>query len=1020
MVVVGYTVKLYKASTYTDAASIDLTEDVLSIPIFTDTGDGEMNTATLRLNGRDGKYLTGPTSNDIIRDHDRIKIYVNDTAGNIYQKCFEVMSKVPIKNKIEPQTVQLELAGIEIAFQRVRVTMNTFDLSTQDMYVKLMEAYEQNRTAEMPAATYTKENIPDIMSNLDWSSEDTILNRLNELVDSFGASGENNGVLNYFDMRFTTSTSDTSAPTTIAIVIGSSGLLDQGSYESITDTIEILGKVEPALVSQIGAWGAGDKGSLPVEYSKFAGRQLIMPENKGSASNFPPWESGKTYPVNSRVSITTTNVAYDKIYRKINNNAGTSQVPRLNTTDWIEVTTSSYYGGSGSSATATATVSGGVVTGVSVTNGGSNYSSNPIVSFSGVGNGVSATAAVSSGAISSITVASGDGGTGYTTAPTVTITDGIQYSPWTGGSSGAKHWKNNGAAFQTDNSGPFYKSDVTGNVQGLCMFDGNLIINDNEESKGMFRTWVDIAKPTDIFSGHEYNLLYGANNTHGKYKGLRVLVTGGTVGGAFVGYDNHIMEYDGTGWISKYEPEQTGMRVAVLNTAQVYAYNSSGSGSWADITTLGDNENKNGLDCFHPYKSLENTTSSLLDPDIAKSIAKASRQYTGVNNNSAIKVTYQWYTSSQMRKSLITDVLSESISSNAGLKNNFYESGAWLSFRFPFPVNTYNSSTTVVGALYGGSYTADGSTSKVPYLDLANNTYTHDGKLGFNEESSEDLGEISSVDFNMKLTFTGSGGNPRNINASGPFNKGNFPMRCFLMDDNDHVIVQDFVIAFTDTWQSFTLDIGGFTLYKGRKPLKAIAWSNVVPLKELEYIDTFDQRNVRMMCICTKDSYDSYDRYAPQTNMFGNDVSTPSRIKTLELYIDALRFKKPLLAITPVVDSSTETLKQTDFLQRPNIIVHDQLEGDAQAELNKQSFPYEEYNITTKAKFLSGFGEYFYLTDNIINHTDGINGAGDMDNNGSANTVALVAKHVEYSITKPIKNLGGLVRKIRGIRRFLA
>jgi hypothetical protein len=43
-----------------------------------------------------------------------------------------------------------------------------------------------------------------------------------------------------------------------------------------------------------------------------------------------------------------------------------------------------------------------------------------------------------------------------------------------------------------------------------------------------------------------------------------------------------------------------------------------------------------------------------------------------------------------------------------------------------------------------------------------------------------------------------------------------------------------------------------------------------------------------------------------------------------------------------------------------------------------------------------------------------------MDNNGSANTVALVAKHVEYSITKPIKNLGGLVRKIRGIRRFLA
>lgn len=945
---VGYTVKLYKASTYTDAASVDLTEDVLSIPIFTDTGDGEMNTATLRLNGRDGKYLAGSTA---IADHDRIKIYVNDTAGNIYQKCFEVMSKVPIKNKIEPQTAQLELAGIEIAFQRVRVTMNTFDLSTQDMYVKLMEAYEQNRTAEMPAATYTKENIPDIMSNLDWSSEDTILNRLNELVDSFGASGENNGVLNYFDMRFTTSTSLTSAPTTIAIVIGSSGLLDQGSYESITDTIEILGKVEPALVSQIGAWGAGDKGSLPVEYSKFAGRQLIMPENKGSTSNFPIWESGKKYPTDARVRIDATG-NNDRVYRKKNNsNSSTGTIPYSNITDWDLVTTSTYYGG------------------------------------------------------------------------TSTSGSGIAYSPWTGGSSGAKHWKNNGAAFQTDNSGPFYRSATTGNPQGLCMFDGNLIINDNEDANGMFRTWVDIAKPTDIFSGHEYNLLYGANNTHGKYKGLRVLVTGGTVGGAFVGYDNHIMEYDGTGWISKYEPEQTGMRVAVLNTAQVYAYNESGSGSWADIATLGDNENKNGLDCFHPFSSLVNDTSALLDPDISKGtsaspVAKSARQYTGINNNSAVTVTYNWSQRALITKLGFGDASGESISTDAFVKNNFYQSGAWLSFRFPFPVNTYNSSSTVVGTLYGGST----ATAKVPYLDIANNTYTHDGKLGFNEESSEDLGEISAVEFMMKLNFTRTGGGNRYTQSAVKFNKGNYPMRCFLMDDNDHVIVQDFTIAFTDTWQSFSLDISGFSLYKGRKPIKAIAWSNVVPLKELEYIDTFDQRNVRMVCFCTKDSYDDYDRYSPQTNMFGglNSGGTIAVSKQIELSIDALRFKKPLLAITPVIDSTSDTLKQTDFLQRPNTIVYDQLAGDAQAELNKQSFPYEEYNITTKAKFLSGFGEYFYLTDNMINHTDGINSAGDMDNNGSANTVALVAKHVEYSITKPIKNLGGLVRKIRGIRRFLA
>ena len=130
----------------------------------------------------------------------KLKILQKKFKFNIHHLENPCLYPKAIKNKIEPQTLQLELAGIEIAFQRIRVSMNTFDLSTQDLYEKLMETYEQNRTAEMPAVTYNKANIPNIMSNLDWSSEDTILNRLNELVDSFGASGENNGVLNYFDI----------------------------------------------------------------------------------------------------------------------------------------------------------------------------------------------------------------------------------------------------------------------------------------------------------------------------------------------------------------------------------------------------------------------------------------------------------------------------------------------------------------------------------------------------------------------------------------------------------------------------------------------------------------------------------------------------------------------------------------------------------------------------------------------------------------------------------------------------
>lgn len=1000
--VVEYIITLYQTDAYT--SSTVLTSDVLSIPIFTDTGDGDINTATIRLNGENGKYIT---SGAIIADHDRIKIEVTDSYGNIYLRHFEVMSKIVIKNKIEPAVVQIELAGIEIAFQRIRVSMNTFDLSTRSLYENLMTTYNLNKTSRMPSVTYDVTDIPDLMSNLDWSSEDTILNRLNELVDSFGASGENNGENDYYDMRFTTS-----SPTSITINITSSGLMQyDGAFESITSSIEMSGKIDPPLVSQIASWGSNTHGSLPVEWSKFTGRQKVMPENKGSESNFPKWVSGNKYPRDARVRIDAVG-NNDRVYRKKNNsNANLSTQPFSNTTDWVLETTKSYYGGSGSGATATATISGGVITSVTVNNGGSNYSTNPKITFS-VGAGTSAVgiATVSGGVITAITIPTGEGGSGYTSA-TVTITDGIQYSPWTGGANGAKYWKNCGAGFTTS---PFENAATVNNTGGLCFFDGNLIINDSESTSAMFRTWVDVTSTSDTFAGDTVKLLYQGSNLNGKYKGLRVLVNGvGT--GAFVGFDNHVMEYNGTSWVKKYEPEQTGMRVAVLNTAKVFEYSSSTT-SWTDVS----NTKKNSLDCFHPYTSLTNTTSSILDPDFAKTISIANRQYLGINNNSTISVLYDWTISSTMKLFLIADLLSDSISATANIKNNYYSCGAWLNFRLPFPTNTYNSNPTSIGTLYGGEYSASSppATIKVPYLDLQNSTYTHDGKSGFNESSSEDLGEISDISFNMKLDFSGTGGGGRNT-ANNTFDKGNFRMECYLIDDDDHVIVQEFTIAFVNTWQAVTLDLGNFSLYKGRKPLSDIAWSNVIPLKELEYIDTFNTRNVRMMCIGTKDSYDNYGRYDPQNNMFAGNA-TAGISKQITLSIDALRFTKPLLAITQHITSNSDVLKQTEFLQRPNIIEYGQLKGDAEVELNKQSFPYEEYNITTEAKFLTRFGEFFKLTDNMINHTDGIDGVGAMTTSGDANTVVLVAKHIEYSITKPVKNIGGLIRKIRGVRRYIA
>ena len=75
------------------------------------------------------------------------------------------------------------------------------------------------------------------------------------------------------------------------------------------------------------------------------------------------------------------------------------------------------------SAAATATISGGIVTGIGVTSGGTGYAFPPVVTISGGGGtGATATAVLGTGASAGvITSINFTGGSGYTSAPTITI-----------------------------------------------------------------------------------------------------------------------------------------------------------------------------------------------------------------------------------------------------------------------------------------------------------------------------------------------------------------------------------------------------------------------------------------------------------------------------------------------------------------------------------------------------------------------------------------------------------------------
>jgi len=93
-------------------------------------------------------------------------------------------------------------------------------------------------------------------------------------------------------------------------------------------------------------------------------------------------------------------------------------------TGYDSTPTISFSGGGGSGATATATT--GVVTGFTVSNGGGGYHAAPIVSiFHASGTGATATSSVSNGVITGISVTTG--GSGYTSAPTIELdTDGLK------------------------------------------------------------------------------------------------------------------------------------------------------------------------------------------------------------------------------------------------------------------------------------------------------------------------------------------------------------------------------------------------------------------------------------------------------------------------------------------------------------------------------------------------------------------------------------------------------------------
>lgn len=554
-------------------------------------------------------------------------------------------------------------------------------------------------------------------------------------------------------------------------------------------------------------------------------------------------------------------------------------------------------------------------------------------------------------------------------------------SPWTYLKAG--EWKNSGSGSGTTASSGF-------GMKGC--WDGNLVIRDEDH----YRTWANIKSNTSAYSTvHKYN-----NDAAGAYRGFRILVTG-TLAGAFAlnsgndkngkAYANAIVKHNGgtdTGsdeyknWDVIKTPSNNDV-CAVIDESKNYLYSSS---SWSD-----DSASAKANDCFHIYDTLTNDTgvstttkqlgsNAWLDLD-GDSSADTSETY---GTNSAIKVVYT-YTP--------YDLYPESVYTTT----DYYKAGCWLNLAFPFPINTNNSiGSTKVGIQYGGTI----STKEPATLDASGVFgYTPTGQTGWSKSDSEEQGPLDALEFFCKFRWED---NTANIILD---YGGKFKWRCVIYDTSDNVVFQDFEIKDNDNWEAQSLPLSGFKAYRARASRK---WGNVVTnwlVPELEILERFEWKNIKMISFQLQEVYDDEGRFDPLGGRFGNNASVFTGVKN-SFWIDAIHFSKQLVATTGV--SGLTRHIESDFLHRPDITNYEQLKQDIEAQKEIEQHQYRAFEVEQEGRNDIAPGESFYLNDDKIID----------DSDGAANKIKLVNKEVHYSVNGSDGGTGGYVRRILGVKRI--
>lgn len=1006
----GLVVKWYDESNGYSGSGTDITTDVLAIPLFTDTGSGEVNEAEIVLSAKGGAYIT--TGNKIDK-FDRIRIQVSDIASspNSYDRYFEVTDIIPSQSKTEGTLLTLICVGIEYHTQVIHYARRDWFENAFDIAQKIGDSYEANNGTRQPTisrhnSTYSTVNkygneLPNWTNNHYefGAQEDSCYNRWMDLITLLGGAVTNGGVGDFFDLGF-----DTSGVNDIDFALFVSGArgFDGNNPSNDTSAVTIenttsinVSEQEGGILNPTGtkvaAWGSPIHGSLPIGYSKYAANELEFAFR-------PQWKTSTLYKVGAKIIDIATGKHYEVPVGE-EHTSGTFSTD-LSAGKWAIIDYSSEFGDDIQY---------------------SEWTDDKAALWANAGVDPDGTTAIPA----------------WSSGVAYTIGDLVSNS----GSQYVATKKHTSGVFNddlTDEKLELVDSALKGN--GASFFDANIVIRDDGV---MFRTWVnevvgdtDYDTISDASLSNEYLHLDGFIPANPP--GHRILNVSNTfftesIDNRGRSFENAILRYtnaktvgDSGQWEVMYEQptdKLNKMQVFDIKDRKIWEWDNASS-KWTDKTnvtagagtpveptskTYPVGTGARNDECAHEWKSIYNIQGSDPRPTQQNTTPfnEDSDDYD-VNIRSAVEVCYQF-----------TNMANDFISSTADTKK-----GAWINFGFPFPVSTYNGIGEGVGDIYGGGTNQDLTfrNTQPSLLDKENMSFTPTGLLGFNQTDSESLGPLSSLSFNMRVSIDDVNGNKLG---------GIAKMKCFMIDNHDNIVTQDFDIKFTDyigTGRGFftvNLPFSAFTGYRGREPKNwALRWGSTIlgieiPIQELDVQDVFNDHEIKYIGFQFDDFYDDEGRFDPQRNLqdMTNTGTFVAGGGTIRLAVDAFHFKKVLLAITgqPTVQNI-----EPQFLQRPNIMSYTQLKNEVNSQLEIEQFRHKEFNYQTSGNniFDIRFGDTHFLKNSELisdaDYTESSLGAGD----GTPGTIRLVAKRIEYHLTKPTQGPGGITRSIKGVKRF--